>query len=116
MRRIAPIALPLLLSACFTVHTTEKYEQLLEGWIGQPKVALIHGWGEPEALEEEGDGRQRLTYRRTTTIRTVTYIPTAPGMPRMSHLSTYQTDCETRFLIVDGIVSHWSWEGSCRAP
>ena len=49
----------LTLSAC---ASTQKYDQMLNSWVGKPETALLKSWGAPSARKINADGSQVITF------------------------------------------------------
>lgn len=122
MRRYLAVLMLGALTACATV---EKYEAILQSWVGKTESALVLGWGPPDSVYE-ASGTRYLTYTKSGTF----YVPgTAPiyrttvtgntahtraygGTPGYVHSQS----CKTSFAIVDDVIQKWRWEGNaCRA-
>ncbi|MBT5047524.1 MAG: hypothetical protein HOM58_03400 [Rhodospirillaceae bacterium] len=122
MRRLPALLLLCTLAAC---ATTERYEAILESWVGKTENALVQAWGPPDSVYETS-GTKYLTYTKTGTQ----YVPGTPPTYRTivngktSHTRAYggtpgylySQNCKTSFSIVNEIIQKWRWEGNaCRA-
>ena len=128
MRATRRFLLPLMLSAtgCATTESrTEAYEKALAQWQGAPEQTLRARWGTPVSEEAAGHGKW-LTYvvnngavppptmslsiggfgfggGRTSVGGGVgVSTPIGPATP---------VTCTTRFLVEDGKVSTWNFDG-----
>lgn len=132
MRLTTPLMIPasllaMLVAGCATPESrASAYDQALSQWQGAPEDSLRARWGKPVA-EEQADHGKWLTY--------VVYGGTVPA-PTMSfsiggfgfgggHTSVgggvgvttpvgqpAQASCTTRFLVENGRVSSWNFEGA----
>lgn len=114
--------------------TTEKYDKLLSGLVGQPESSLKSDWGEPQETQNTGNGDHLLIYNQNRSIETGGYtlnttnnyntgrissdLRSATGgsartlaMPTMP-TRTVTLSCITRFTIHNGLVQAFSWEGN----
>ena len=111
------------LAAC---ATTEKYEAILESWVGKTENALIEAWGPPDSVYETS-GTKYLTYAKSGTA----YVPGIPPTYRTTIIGdtahtrsyggtpgyVYSRNCKTSFALVKGVIQKWRWEGNaCVAP
>ena len=112
-----------VLAAC---ATTEKYEAILESWVGKSENALVEAWGPPDSVYEAA-GTRYLTYAKSGTR----YVPGTPPTYRTTIVGNtrhtrayggtpghvYNQNCKTSFAISDNVIKKWRWEGNaCRAP
>ena len=123
MKRYSILLLLCGLAAC---ATTEKYEAILESWIGKSENALVEAWGPPDSVYET-DGTKYLSYAKSGTHYVPgtfpTYRTTIVGNTRHTHSYggtpgyIYNQNCKTSFAIIAKTIKKWRWEGNaCRAP
>lgn len=135
MKRIALIiSSALVLASC---ATAEGYRQRTEQLIGYDADLLLVEWGSPVARDILSDGSEVWTYFEEEYRVTDGYYRTIPrervvrfideeGNERTrieSYEETvyeppqeYYTECETRFIIRDGLIADFRFEGNgCRA-
>lgn len=113
-----------LLAGCSRA-TTRKYEALLNTWVGQSDAALLGSWGPPDSVYDNG-GVKYLTYFKsssgyipgvapsyqTTIIGNTAYTNAVGGSPGYA----YTTKCKTTFMVSDGLIQRWRYEGNaCRS-
>jgi len=115
--------------AAFTLvscATTEKYEKVLNTWIGATELDLVRKWGAPQKTYEVSN-KKFIVYHNSRTA----YIPgQQPSyVTQRDFLGNYTTTstggyggynvtytCTTTFEFDKGKVSSWSWEGNaCKA-
>lgn len=109
-----------LLSGC---ATSERYEEILNTYIGADEDELIEHWGVPDQVYET-DKTRFLVYKRSR-------ISSSGGVPPTyySHINPYtgavytqsvggiapqiqQYRCKTTFGLKDGKVASWQWQGN----
>jgi hypothetical protein len=94
----------LFLAAC---ATTRQYEEKLEAWVGRSDSDLVVKWGAPVATFSQGNGIQLYEYQKIDRETREKSARTVAG---------YEPSCRTFFLIKDGKVVGWKWEGeNCRS-
>ena len=124
MKKLSILAIGvLILSGC---ATTKGYEQMLQTWVGSSESNLVAAWGIPDGVYQMNAYEKVITYQRGGT----TYLPgSAPSYQTTYYGNTATTrpvggspgyvisqSCKTDFVVTNGIVSSWRWEGnSCRA-
>lgn len=108
----------MLFSAC---ATTEKYEAILQTWIGSQESELVRSWGPPDSFYES-DGTRYLTYLwsnsgvipgtnpsyTSTVIGDTVYTNQIGGTAPI----VYNSHCKTTFEVRDGRIVYWRWEGN----
>jgi hypothetical protein len=127
MSRLAALVFAGLAAACASRGALDaRYDQALAHWKDAPRAQLLAHWGRPDLDEQLGDGREALVYivhhefegadrRPRTTVAPGVHggivdsgMPIAPVAP---------VTCTTRFVLENGIVKSWSFEGiACGAP
>jgi ketosteroid isomerase-like protein len=109
----------LSLAAC---ATAEKYEAVLNSWIGHTESELVSKWGPPDSVYVAPDGTRHLTYRSSrlvtvngtpprftsTVIGDTVYTQQTGGTPG----ATYNMKCTTVFAIRNGRITNWRYEGN----
>jgi hypothetical protein len=111
----------LLLLGLMGCATTEKYEALLQTWIGSEEIDLVRSWGPPDQVYEVQDRKfivyhsQRSVYipgtspsYSTSFIGNQAYTTQSGGSPGR----TVDMRCATTFELKDGIIVRWSWKGN----
>ena len=133
-RTIALLATSLWLTAC---ATTEGYRQRTEQLIGYDADILLVEWGSPVARDRLSDGSEVWTYFEEEYRVRDGYYRTIPRERRVTFIDEegnertrieqyedtvyeppeeYYTECETRFIIRDGVIADFRFEGNgCRA-
>lgn len=104
--------------------STRNYEAMLNTWVGSPEDALLQKWGPPSNVYQSGTAKY-LTFAKSGSA----YVP--------GTLPTYQTsvvgntvystpvggtagytvskNCNTTFIVQNGRVVSWRWDGNaCR--
>ena len=118
MKKFFYVITILLLSAC---GTTDKYEAILDSWLGSTESHLVDSWGPPSGVYENG-GKRYLTYIQSRSG----YIPgTAPTYQTQIYGNTAYTtsyggspgfaftrSCKTTFTISRGTIRNWRHEGN----
>jgi len=104
--------------------TTANFEKMLNGWVGATEDSLISRWGPPSRVYSTGSSKY-LTFDRaasgyvpgtaptyqTTIIGNTAYTSSYGGTSGYA----YTKNCSTTFIITNGVVSSWRWEGNaCR--
>lgn len=122
MMRYVTLCAVLFLASC---ATTEKYEAMLNTWVGQQESQLVGHWGPPDSVYENS-GVKYLTYKKsrsgyipgtpptyqTNIIGNTAYTTSTGGSPGFA----YTNHCKTTFTISNEIIQKWRWEGNaCRA-
>lgn len=105
--------------------TSEKYEAILDSWIGGTEKQLIRSWGAPDSVYESGDEKY-LSYHdsksgyvpgiaptyQTQVIGNTAYTTKSGGTQGYF----YNNHCQTTFTISGGVIKHWRYEGnSCKS-
>lgn len=65
LKIVGTLSVILFLTAC---ASTQKYDQMLNGWVGKPESALLKTWGAPSARKINADGSQVITFTQIQTI------------------------------------------------
>lgn len=117
----------LTLSACASTEkieegTVEKYEAVLNSWVGQTETALVALWGPPALVYEAPDNSRMITYKDA---RVVSLPGRAPiYMTNVIGSTAYTTPlggasptiiglyCETSFTIRGNEIITWRYEGN----
>jgi len=122
MKNALIVGIIFVVSAC---ATAEKYEAILDTWVGSSENALVDSWGVPDQVYEN-NGVKYLTYAKSRSG----YIPgTAPTyqtqvIGNTAYTSSYggssgfayTRQCKTTFSIVNARISKWRYEGNdCKA-
>ena len=114
------VAAATLLSGC---ATTERYEEILDTYIGATEDELVEHWGVPDQVYETEKSRF-IVYKRSRLSSSGGVAPTF-----YSHINPYtgavytqsvggiapqihQYRCKTTFTLKDDRVSSWSWQGN----
>lgn len=133
-RTIALLATSICLTAC---ATTEGYRQRTEQLIGYDADILLVEWGSPVSRDRLSDGSEVWTYFEEEYRVRDGYYRTIPRERRVTFIDEegnertrieqyedtvyeppeeYYTECETRFIIRDSVISDFRFEGNgCRA-
>ena len=121
-RLISAFVLVAAIAAC---GTTEKYEAILNTFVGGPERRLVAEWGPPDSFYE-AEGVRYLTYRKSSS----TYFPGSPPtvtteyVGRTAYTRTsggssgffITRECTTTFTVAEGRVASWKHKGDdCRA-
>lgn len=121
MRSLLAGILLLLVAGC---ATAERYQAMLENWVGAEERELIAAWGPPDSVYEGQDARyltwnsQYQNYMPGSPPRYETRVVgdrvyTVPYGGTPGHLFTSR--CKTTFTLVDARVTGWRTEGNaCR--
>lgn len=100
---IVSIAIALLLGCATTAEnqaTAEKYNEVLNSWLGSDSDSLVKIWGPPKSTYRLNSGGQMLTYRGESN-------PIVIG----SVVSSWW--CETVFTVDSaGAIVDWRYEGN----
>ena len=112
--------------------TTQKYDQMLNGWVGKPESALLKTWGTPSARKINADGSQVITFTQIQTITVPSEYYLYNPYPLEGYDSVYapfdgdysftpyaqnlgveqEYICQTSFYIQNSIVTGWKWKGN----
>ncbi len=131
-RSLLPLFAALALAGCASrVDLDARYDASLQRWKGATRAELEAAWGRP-ALVEPADGGTALTWVVRTDVDsrpapdgapTVVVTPGRNGTPSVAvipaapALAAMPITCVTRFLLKDGRVESWKFEGlGCGAP
>jgi hypothetical protein len=122
------------LAACASPPQTgpAAYEQALGQWQGAPEDLLVQRWGPPQSQEQIGAGKWVTYVTRTAGAApgpTVSFsiggfgfgggrrsgvgVGGGVGTTLPAGPPAAAPTCTTRFLIEDGKVSTWSFDGAC---
>lgn len=117
------------LSSC---ATTQKYDQMLNGWIGKPESALLKTWGAPSARKINANGSEVITFTQTQTLTVPSEFYLYNPYPLDGDASIYapfdgdytftpyaqnlgasqEYICQTSFYIQNNIITGWKWKGN----
>ena len=126
-RFLAPLALAAVLATgCASRATLDaRYDASLAPWTGASRAQLLAAWGKPQADATLAGGDESLVYvahhaledpgRPAVVVASGVHggivdsgMPIAPVVP---------VTCTTRFLLHDGVVASWTFDGiACGAP
>lgn len=121
MRTAIALLVLLLLAAC---ASAEKYQAMLQSWVGASERELVAAWGPPDSVYEGEDARY-LTW----SVRHTNYMPGTPPYYRTRVVGdrvytvpyggtpgyVFDSRCKTTFTLVEGRVTGWRAEGNaCR--
>ncbi|KOO13326.1 hypothetical protein AKJ18_19140 [Vibrio xuii] len=109
--------------------TTEKYNAILDTWMGHNINELVQSWGYPDSTFEAPNGNkvyvygyQASTYVPQTNYTTTTYNVIGNNLYSNSTTNSYggysvNHNCTTYFETdVDGTIVNWQWKGNaCKA-
>lgn len=120
--RVLVCAVSVLVAGC---ATTQKFEALLNGWVGSSELDLVRKLGPPQNSHELG-GSRFLTYNRSRSIylpgQAPSYTTTLVGNTAYTNQvggyagSTLSMSCTVTFEVRDERVRGWRWEGNdCKA-
>ncbi len=98
--------------------TEENYRILLDGWLGQDKVALYQVWGNP--MNDYWKGTTNYILYTKQSVEDASNGARIERMPRVAReLSFYEKpqglvtrSCTTLFKLNDGIITSWKFEGN----
>ncbi len=119
----------LTLSAC---ASTQKYDQMLNSWVGKPETALLKSWGAPSARKINADGSQVITFTQVQDITVPSEFYLYNPYSLQGNVSVYapfdgdyaftpyaqnlgvtqEYICQTSFYIQNNIVTGWKWKGN----
>ena len=123
--KLIKLLLVIFVSTLASCATTENYEKILSSWTGQPVMSLVDAWGPPDS-EFVNESTRYLTWNKsknvfipgtaptysTTMIGNTAYTNTVAGTPSYN----IQRSCKTTFMVRDGYIVNWRWEGNgCKA-
>ena len=103
MKKIFLLSL-LFVSACGTLWNTNaipeenKYETMLNGWMGETKSNLLKTWGVPTSTYQVNKHEEMIAFNRTN--------------DGFTQYGSYNYQCITTFTLTDGKVSHWNYRGN----
>ena len=121
--KIAFAVLMLGISGC---ASTQKYESVLNSWLGHDAQKLVNEWGYPTGTFRAPNGNEVYVYERGSTMTMPSQYRTTGNITPLGtyNATTYQTGGQTvqswckTFMELNSsktIVS-WRWEGNaCRA-
>lgn len=102
-----------VVSSC-SIASTEKFEWMLNTWVGQPETKLVEQWGAPDQVYEN-DGKRYLSY---------IYSDISSTRPRVHSsivgnqilTNTYggnvtQEYCKATFIVENKNVIGWQYKG-----
>ena len=112
--------------------STQKYDQMLNGWIGKPESALLKSWGSPSARKINTDGSQVITFTQVQTLTVPSEFYLYNPYPLEGDVSVYapfdgdyaftpyaqnlgvnqEYVCQTSFFIQNNIITGWKWKGN----
>lgn len=116
------LCLFLLITGC---ATKEKFEEILDTWMGVESYKLVQTWGPPNRYYTS-NGVEFIEYLSSKTFIMPGVAPSYsttfsgntahttynPGMPG----ETIDYKCVTTFEVRNGRIVHWRWEGNdCKA-
>ena len=113
----AAICISLLLGCA----TSQRYEEMLNTWVGKNEEELVRSWGPPSSVYDSGRSKF-LTYARSAqgyvpgaapsyrgyVIGNTVYTRPIGGSPGYA----YTQQCVTSFETVGGVIRSWRWEGN----
>jgi hypothetical protein len=121
MKLLLNIFIVFILSAC---ATTEKYEAILNTWVGHSINTLIDSWGYPTNSFEGPNGNKVYVYNNSAsyTLPTQTYSNynvygnSVYGNATTTGGQTINYSCQTFFEVnSSNIIINWRWKGnSCK--
>ena len=123
------LSVALLLTAC---ASTQKYDQMLNGWVGKSESALLKTWGAPSARKINADGSQVVTFTQVQTLTVPSEFYLYNPYPLEGDVSVYapfdgdyaftpyaqnlgisqEYICQTSFYIQNNVVTGWKWKGN----
>ena len=123
------LSVALLLTAC---ASTQKYDQMLNGWVGKSESALLKTWGAPSARKINADGSQVVTFTQVQTLTVPSEFYLYNPYPLEGDVSVYapfdgdyaftpyaqnlgisqEYICQTSFYIQNNVVTSWKWKGN----
>lgn len=129
LKIVGTLSVILFLTAC---ASTQKYDHMLNGWVGKPESALLKTWGAPSARKINADGSQVITFTQIQTITVpseyyhynpyplegydLVYAPFDGDYaftPYAQNLGVNQEYiCQTSFYIQNNVVTGWKWKGN----
>jgi len=126
--RFQPLATPAaalcgaVLSACASstdLATEGRYEASLAQWKGVPEGQLLAGWGPPAMAADLPDGRMLVFVKRTDYVNMTApqgyHTVSAFGAPifvqGMTAAPLVPAACRTSFVLHQGVVSSWRFDG-----
>jgi len=129
MTRLPTLLAILAVAGCASQSTMdERYDASLQRWKGATRAELEAAWGKPLLAQAAPDGLM-LAWVRRTDIDDRPATPASPSVivnrggattvmpPAALAPPAAPVTCTTRFLLKDGRVASWSFEGlGCGAP
>lgn len=129
LKIVGTLSVILFLTAC---ASTQKYDQMLNGWVGKPESALLKTWGAPSARKINADGSQVITFTQIQTITVPSEYYLYNPYPLEGYDSVYapfdgdyaftpyaqnlgvnqEYICQTSFYIQNNVVTGWKWKGN----
>ena len=126
---VGALSVALLLTAC---ASTQKYDQMLNGWVGKSESALLKTWGAPSARKINADGSQVVTFTQVQTLTVPSEFYLYNPYPLEGDVSVYapfdgdyaftpyaqnlgisqEYICQTSFYIQNNVVTGWKWKGN----
>ncbi len=121
------VVVALSVASCALVRTTKGYTEVMDSWVGSSEHSVLSSWGVPDSSYVHGEVKY-LKYKveqlyttsgsnptyRTNCSSYGTCTTTASGG---SSPKTRLRTCATTFIIRDGRVASYSFEGRlCKAP
>lgn len=97
----------ILITSC---TSTQKYEEILQTWIGHTDEELIEKWGVPDVVYPTSYGKL-LMYRKDKGSSGY-----GQNLGNMTYVSSTHYYCKTTFTLNnENKITKWSWEGNnCR--
>lgn len=112
MKKIIFVICLSIIASC-AMPTSEKYENKLNLWLGQPEEALVSSWGIPDGSYEKKVNGINVKYLTYNSIRNV-YIPDANNMGTALSGSFAARSCKTSFAVDmdDNVIFSWKYDGN----
>lgn len=116
--------LSILLSVLFLTScaTTQKYETVLDSWVGSSEEKLVSLWGPPDSVYVISNTKKMLTYSSASNVilpgsaphYTTNYIGNTAYTTSYGGSSPISVDlsCKTSFTVDKGQITQWRWEGN----
>lgn len=122
MKKVVAATFAMALLALAACATAEKYEAILDTWVGSSEASLVSSWGPPANVYEAPDGTRILTYNSarnvyipgqapnytTTVIGNTAYTNAVGGRAPMS----FGMSCATSFTVRKGKIITWRYQGN----
>ncbi len=110
---IVLFTLAMFLMSC---ATREGYEKKLISWVGSSEDKLIDEWGKPVTIYESSEGEKELLYIYSIQRYSYTTLPGFGHVPNVTiPIPTRTVQCRTTFVIKNGVVRDWGYDGPCAA-